>query len=227
MIKSESNTDLLHLPDHTTPTKVEEFSVPTIGGGFIVVSLYGDFVVSVGCVDIGIMGQDFADNEEALDLTMHTATNMNDKCIVTDLKVGGCAMLIYFNSPELDTPANRRRMADALAKELPEFTQTNVLCLPGKGFSMTDMVTLSKASNAWKQLKTAAGEGANGESATSSEEKKNDESSAKPGHQRKRSNSLTNAAAEFEFPVPSAMITPEAIQEALLVKAAAESAFGR
>ena len=227
MIRSESNTELLKLPDHSTPTKVGEFSVPTIGGGFIVVKLYGDFVVSVGCVDVGIMGKDWADAEEALDNLMKTASLMNDKCMVTDLSVGGCAMLLYFNSEELNTPANRRRLADALAKALPDFRQTNILCLPGNGYSMTDMVSLSKASEAWKTLMATADANANkvtSDGEASDEEKKNE---AEPGHRRRRSTSLTLAAAEFEFPVPSAMITAEAIQDGVLVKASAQSAYGR
>ena len=236
MIRSESNTELLKLPDHSTPSKVEEFTVPTIGGGFIVVKLYGDFVVSMGCIDIGIMGKDWVDTEAALDAVVLTASTMNDKCMVTDLSVGGCAMMLYFNSEELDTPSNRRRLCDALAKTLPDFVQTNILCLPGKGFTMTDMVNLSKASETWKTLvatadsNSAANAGLSidggGDENSSDEEKKNDGDNAS-GHRRKRSNSLTIAAAEFEFPVPSAMITPEAIQENVLVKASAQSAYGR
>jgi len=225
MLRSESNAELLNAPDHSTPSKVEEFTIPELGGGFVVCNLYGDFVLSVGPVDVGFLGVTWRDSEEALDYLCERANAMSEKCIVTDLKIGGSAMLLYFLNEALDTPTNRRRLASALVKEIASFPQTNILCIPGKGCSMTDLVNVYKANEMLKASSKIPSNVSFLEEPNSDEvkEEKTDKST------RSRSSSFSSfskAAAAFDYPVPADMITPEAQQENLIVKAAAQSVFG-
>jgi sarcosine/dimethylglycine N-methyltransferase len=218
MNRSESNAELLVAQDHSTPSKVEEFIIPELGGGFIVANLYGDFGLSIGPVDFGVLGNSWPNPEEALDYLCGRSNTLSDKCIVTDLKVGGCAMLLYFLSPELDTPTNRRRLTTALVKELPAFVQTKILCIPGKDCSLNDMVNIYKANETLTSLpKTLSGG-----SLASLNEDPLDTSPMAGTHSR--ASSL--AATTFDFPVPSAMITPEAQRDNLVVKASSQSVLG-
>jgi sarcosine/dimethylglycine N-methyltransferase len=216
MNRSESNAELLVAQDHSTPSKVEEFTIPELGGGFIVANLYGDFGLSIGPVDFGVLGNSWPNAEEALDYLCGRSNTLSDKCIVTDLKVGGCAMLLYFLSPELDTPTNRRRLATALVKELPSFVQTKILCIPGKDCSLNDMVNIYKANEALQSLpKTLSGGSLEGEDPV------NDGDGT-----RSRSSSFSKVDGSFDFPVPSAMITVEAQRDNLVVKASSQSVLG-
>lgn len=223
MNRSESNAELLMAQDHSTPSKVEEFSIPELGGGYIVVNLYGDFVLHVGAVDIGVLGKTWKDAEEALDDLCERSNSMSDKCIVTDLKIGGCAMLLYFLNADLDTPSNRRRLATALVRNIPSFVQTNILCIPGKGCSLTDMVNVYKANEAQKAIPKVPSMGFSMDEPTDEEVPTATDTDSQP---RSRSSSFSKAAALFDHPVPAAMITPEALSENLINKAAAQSVFG-
>ena len=87
MRKSESASDLLDAPDLSVPFKLNDFEVSDVGGGFVLVNHYGSFVVSAARVDIGVMGDRWADIDDAI-LTLHrTAGLQTTKCAATDLKV--------------------------------------------------------------------------------------------------------------------------------------------
>ena len=228
MQRVESNADiLLKAPDHSTPSKLDEFAVPELGGGYVVVNLYGEYSLSIGSVDIGTIGNTWADSEEALESIYHAANTMSDKSQVTDLKIGGAAMLLYFNKPELDTPANRRRLAFALAKEIPSFSQTNILCIPGKGCSLTDLDYIYKANEQLKVKKEFPSSPSETSLATADEMTSGNGNGAQH-HRRSRSRSLSSDinVTEFDFPVAAAMISAEAMQNDPLVEAASQSAYG-
>jgi sarcosine/dimethylglycine N-methyltransferase len=215
MNRTESNVDLLNAPDHSTPSKVEEFTIPELGGGFVVVNCYGDFTVSIGPVDFGVLGGTWPTTEDALDYLCNRSDTLSDKCIVTDLKVGGCAMLLYFLTPDLDTPENRRRLAAALVKELPAFVQTKILCIPGKDCSLSDMVNIHKANETLLSLPTV-----------NSGNFIDDDETPAEGARSRSSSFSSKATSAFDFPVPSAMITVEAQRDNLVVKAASQSVMG-
>jgi SAM-dependent methyltransferase len=128
-------------------------------------------------------------------------------------------MLCYFLNPDLDTPSNRRRLATALAKELLSFVQTNILCIPGKGCSLTDMVNVYKANETLTSLpqKNSMGQFI--------EDQVGDLPLPLDGV-RSRSSSFSKLAAAFDYPVPAIMITAEAQRDNLVVKAASQSVFG-
>ena len=143
MIRSESGADLLNAPDLSVPFKMNDFEVYGVGGGFVVVNHYGDNLISAARVDIGILGDQWANIDDALLYLNRTAGHTSTKCAATGQKVGGAGILIYFKSKEQDTRENRQALLKALTKELRNFSKTNILLLPGN-LPSEDLVHLYK-----------------------------------------------------------------------------------
>jgi phosphoglycerate dehydrogenase-like enzyme/ribulose-5-phosphate 4-epimerase/fuculose-1-phosphate aldolase/SAM-dependent methyltransferase len=216
MIRSESGVDLLNAPDLSVPFKMSDFKVPGVGGGFIVVNHYGENVVSVARVDVGVIGERWNNIDESLLYLHRTASFTSNKCTATDLKIGGAGILLYFDSKEQQTPANRQKLLTALVAELHNFTQTNVLCLPGNTLHSEDLAHIYREN---EKLKIAHSDKA-------AEEKKEErlEDGFVPLGRRRISFAVASEA--FEYPVPKAMISPDSVPENVVAKSAAHSSFG-
>jgi hypothetical protein len=96
MNRSESGVDLLNAPDLSVPFKMSDFKVPGVGGGFIVVNHYGENVVSVARVDVGVIGEKWNNIDESLLYLHRIASFTSNKCTATDLKIGGAGILLYW-----------------------------------------------------------------------------------------------------------------------------------
>ena len=199
-VTSESNHDLLRLPDHSSARMVSEFTTPTVGGGLIVVNTYGDYVISVGSLIIGTLGETWRDKETMIDFLCESVDNCSEKCIATDIEIGGCGVLLYLTGE--DTPKARQQLLSSLAVELTNLVNTNVLCLPGTGISDTDIQFLYKANQ--KLLQPGS---------DSDDEKKDGE---------RRSRSLSIISEAFEFPIPQDLL----VSSSCLADCAAHSAWG-
>ncbi|KAG7362956.1 glyoxylate reductase [Nitzschia inconspicua] len=225
MIRSESGADLLRAPDLSVPFKMSDFEVPQIGGGFLVVNHYGDYILSAARIDIGVMGVDWVDVDSALLFLHRTANLTSTKCAATGLKkVGGAGALLYFHSEELVTDDNRRILLSALIANLQKFTKTNILCLPAN-LTHEDLVHMYKANESAKIASS-------NNTIAEDEEKKADSDSSSNGHvfvplgSSRRKGSFQIASESFEFPVPKALITDQNRQENIAAKSAAYSSFG-
>jgi SAM-dependent methyltransferase len=228
----------LLLSHHETTSKVDGFTLPGVGGGYILLNLYGDYPLSICSVNFGLKASaplpsekarpvsrtpTWEDDDQIFEWLTKTANTISDKCNVADLRIGGGAIVIYFEKQQFDAPTYRRRLLEKLARTLlPSLTQTRVLCIPGMHCSLQDMVFLHQGhQQATPPAKLAS---------SSSLEGNNERDSATPaspdGHRRRRSNSLSRVDYDFEFPVPSGMISTDAIQNKILVKAASLSAYG-
>jgi phosphoglycerate dehydrogenase-like enzyme/ribulose-5-phosphate 4-epimerase/fuculose-1-phosphate aldolase/SAM-dependent methyltransferase len=212
MLRSESGADLLDAPDLSVPFMLNDFEVPDVGGGFIVVNHYGSFVVSTARVDIGVMGDRWKSIDDALLYLHRTAGLTSTKCAATDVKVGGAGVLLYFKSEAQNTTENKQKLLAAMAAELKNFTKANVLCLPSN-LTSDDLEYLYKAN---EQLSMAESE---------SQEKSEIVDGFVPLSKARKS-SFQTAKEHFEYPVPSAMINPKAIEENTVAKSAAHSSFG-
>ena len=213
MIRSGSGMDLLRSPELSVPYKMIDFKVSGVGGGFIVVNHYGDYLISVAKIDLGVVGKQWTSLDDAVLYLHRTAKVTSNKCTATDLKIGGGGILLYFENQELHTDENRRLLLKSLAEALPQFDNTNLLCLPGS-FRMEDLAYIYQAN-----------------------EKVNMKLSGIPEHSkaeivdgfqmvRERQSSFSQASAAFEFPVPSAMISEDSIKNNVVAKSAAYSSFG-
>jgi phosphoglycerate dehydrogenase-like enzyme/ribulose-5-phosphate 4-epimerase/fuculose-1-phosphate aldolase/SAM-dependent methyltransferase len=218
MIRSESGAELLNAPDLSVPFKMRDFEVFGIGGGFLVVNHYGDYILSAARIDIGVMGEDWVNVDSALLYLHRTAGLTSTKCKATGLKkVGGAGALLYFNSKDMDTNPNRKVLLSALIAEMQNFTKTNILCLPAN-LTPDDLLHIYEANEAMKILPSQDGE-----------EKKADLDAGDaflPLGMVGRKGSFALASEAFEYPVPRALILAENINEKIAAKSAAHSSFG-
>jgi phosphoglycerate dehydrogenase-like enzyme/ribulose-5-phosphate 4-epimerase/fuculose-1-phosphate aldolase/SAM-dependent methyltransferase len=213
--RTESGADLLNAPDLSVPFKMADFKVHGIGGGFIVVNHYGDNAISAARVDFGVLGKTWEDVDAAC-LELHrTAAITSTKCAVTNLNMAGAGILLYFNTTDDDIPENRRMLLSALIPAIEEFSKTNILCLPN-GLEKDELVSLYKANEKLKIEKI---------------DKQNEEKKAEMNEEGfptriRRKTSFATLPEAFEFPVPSAMISEEALRDNTVAKSAAQSSFG-
>ena len=190
MQKIESISDLLNLPELTYSCKLTEFVVPssslkdsdgepvTIGGGFLAVNSYGEYSISVGRIDMGILENEnsssvwvdvdppsessspnsastlshsaqmnsileqWSSDEGALNYLQRSANTSSQKCASTDIKIGGCGVVLYFTHASHDTKKNREILMKALAVEIMSFELTTLLLLPGIGIDWLDLKNL-------------------------------------------------------------------------------------
>jgi SAM-dependent methyltransferase len=262
MFQSESSQDILHLPDHATSCKLSEFTIPTdilhddaanvdpeeraaVGGGFVVVNMYGNFSISVGRIDIGILSESEIEEEafsktnntpfwesdgDALNHVRQNANSASNKCTAADMKMGGCGIVLYFTKAKYDTSGNRKILMNCLAKELATFQLTRLLCLPGTGVSLVDLRYLRDSYG-------GSGDGANGNknhqrTASYDEEKKIDE--FKPLSKQHRSPSFFEVTKMYDTPIPKLMLPTASAaslpttsqQQDITAKFAAYSALG-
>jgi phosphoglycerate dehydrogenase-like enzyme/ribulose-5-phosphate 4-epimerase/fuculose-1-phosphate aldolase/SAM-dependent methyltransferase len=218
MIRSESGAELLNAPDLSVPFKMSDFEVDGLGGGFVVVNHYGDHILSVARVNIGILGRDWADVDSAL-LYLHRRAGLtSSKCTTTGLKVGGAGALLYFRSKQLDTKANRQVLLSALITELENFTKTNILCLPAN-LTSDDLVHMYRVN---EKLKIRASLDRPGE------EKKGElgEDGFVPLRNTHKKGSFAIASEAFDHPIPKGLIAEDAIRKNIAAKSAAHSSFG-
>jgi SAM-dependent methyltransferase len=174
--KSESNHDLLKLPDHSSARMITEFTLsdnkntntntntntnknnengmfnvdmglPSIGGGLIVVNNYGDYPISVGSLTLGQLGSTWKDKETAIDALCDEVDSTSEKCTATDLQIGGCGVLLYLLPNQQDTLEARQRLLKALGNEITNLVNTNVLCIPGPGIHQDDITFLHKTNS--------------------------------------------------------------------------------
>lgn len=213
--RTDSGVDLLNAPDLSVPFKMADFKVHGIGGGFIVVNHYGGNAISAARVEFGVLGETWA-NVDAACLELHrTAGITSTKCAVTGLKVGGAGILLYFNTKDEDIPENRRMLLSALVPELEKFSKTNILCLPN-GLEKEDLMSMYKANEKLKIQQS---------------DQKNEEKKAEVNEEgfptlHRRKSSFATLPEDFEFPVPSAMVSEEALRDNTVAKSAAQSTFG-
>ena len=220
MIRSESGVDLLNTPELSVPFKMMDFRVDNVGGGCIVVNHYGDYLISVARIDVGVLGSRWASVDEAVLYLHRTAKTTSSKCTATDLKIGGAGAVLYFDSTELNTNENRKLLLSKLAEILPSFDKTNILCLEGS-LRAEDLVHIYHANEKLRIKKETE--------APILEEKKADldaEASSSTPTGRPRKSSFAAASESFEFPVPTTMISAENIKNNVVSKSAAHSAFG-
>lgn len=216
MIRSESGADLLNAPEMSVPFQMSDFQVNGVGGGFIVVNHYGENVISAARIDVGIMGETWPNVDAAL-LYLHKTSGLtSSKCGAANLKVGGAGILLYFVSEEANTTENRKVLLGALAAELQTYTKTNVLCLP-RNLESADLIHLYKEN---EKLKMGV-----------SIDKPGEEKKAEAGEDnfvplKERKTSFAAAADSFEYPVPRALISDDAVRENVVAKSAAHSSFG-
>eukprot|EP00541_Cyclophora_tenuis_P012791 CAMPEP_0116542822 /NCGR_PEP_ID=MMETSP0397-20121206/1222_1 /TAXON_ID=216820 /ORGANISM="Cyclophora tenuis, Strain ECT3854" /LENGTH=199 /DNA_ID=CAMNT_0004066859 /DNA_START=48 /DNA_END=644 /DNA_ORIENTATION=- len=171
--RSGSNPDLLRLPEYASSRMITEFTVEGVGGGLIVVNSYGDYVISVGPLLSGTLSTDWKDKDVALDALCEAVDSSSEKCTATDLNIGGCGVLLYFVNST--AAANgREELLNALVIQLMSLSNTNVLCIPGKGVTSGDIKILHEA----KRVLDA---------------------------ERPRSQSISQAAKKFDFPVPESL----------------------
>lgn len=214
LVHSTSATEL-RVRNGSVPFLQHDFEVPGIGGGVIVVNHYGDFLISIAEVDIGTIGDRWKTRDAALD-DLHRNTNVtSNKCTATNLGIGGAGILLYI---ENDSPAHRKILWSRLAKELPTFTQTQIICLPGSHLETGDLLELEKANRILK----GGGGGSNDEKKSDSDSDEHEEFPTL----MKRSSSVSIMNENFEFPVPSSMISKEAIRNNVVEKAKAFSSLG-
>ncbi len=215
LIRTDSGADLLNAPDLSVPFKMMDFKVHGIGGGFAVVNHYGDNAISAARVEFGVLGEAW-ENVDAACLELHRSASLTStKCAITGLNVGGAGILLYFNSKDDDIPQNRRLLLSALVPELEKFSKTNLICLPTT-LNQEELVTLYKAN---EKLKIER-------SFLTDEEKKAEANEDAQATFHRRKTSFATLPDDFEFPIPSAMISEEALVENTVAKSAAHSSFG-
>ena len=213
--RTDSGADLLNAPDLSVPFKMIDFKVHGIGGGFIVVNHYGNNAISAARVEFGVLGKTW-DNVDSACLELHHSAGLTStKCSVTGLKVGGAGILLYFNSQDNDIPENRKHLLSALVPELEKFSKTNILCLPN-GLEKDDLIHLYKTNENLKMEKAGK----------TNEEKKAEATEEGFSTLHKRKTSFATLPEGFEFPVPAAMISDEALKDNTVAKSAAHSSFG-
>jgi phosphoglycerate dehydrogenase-like enzyme/ribulose-5-phosphate 4-epimerase/fuculose-1-phosphate aldolase/SAM-dependent methyltransferase len=226
MIRSESGTELLQHSSLSVPFHIIDFEVDDgVGGGFIVVNHYGDYGLSAARVNVGILGVHWESIDAALLYLHRTADLTSTKCTTTELSLGGAGIILYFRSPEEATEANRKKLLTALVGELKRFTKTNILCLPAN-LTTDDLVHMYKTNELLNvQLCKSVEE----------EEKKadheldgddDDEETFVPLSRTKKKGSFAIATERFDYPIPKALITEEALQNNFAAKSAAHSSFG-
>ena len=222
MIRSDSGTELLNAPDLSVPFQISDFEVHGIGGGFVVVNHYGDNSLAAARVNIGVIGEDWLDIDSALLYLHRTADLTNTKCTTTGLPLSGAGILLYFIDKSLDTEDNRKKLLKSLVYELQTFTKTKVLCLPAN-LTTNDLIHMYKTNELIEIAKAADCEekknGSDGESDV-------EVSTFVPLSKTKKKSSFAICTNSFDFPVPKALITEDAIRDNVAAKSAAHSSFG-
>jgi hypothetical protein len=220
MIRSESGAELLNAHELSVPFKMINFVVDNIGGGFVVVNHYGDYIVSATRIDVGILGIDWADIDSALLYLHRTADLTSTKCNTTGIKkIGGAGALLYFTSKDVANETNRQILLSAFISEIQKFNKSNILVLPAS-LTGKDLVHMYKANEALQISKT---------SSHSNEEKKAEGDGSEefvPIGNKGRKGSFALASESFEYPIPKALITEDALRDNIAAKSAAHSAFG-
>jgi phosphoglycerate dehydrogenase-like enzyme/SAM-dependent methyltransferase len=215
MIRSESGAELLNAPDLSVHFKISDFEVNGVGGGCVVVNQYGEHMISAARIDIGVLGVDWIDIDSALLYLHRTAALTRTKCTSTGLNLGAGGVILYFHSKELETDANRKLLLTAMLEEFEKFTKTNILCLPAN-LTAKDLIHLYEMNESIHEAKSEK------------EEKKTEkgEPESVPLGMTKKKGSFALLSENFEFPVPKALITKDAIKENVAAKSAAHSSFG-
>ena len=193
---SNSNLPELQTRDGSVPYSLHEFSIEGVGGGLIIINHYGDYLLSVACVDIGVLGETWADLDAALADLRRTTNVTSTKCTATSLGIGGAGILLYMQAR--DSPVNRKLLWTKLAKELPIFSQTQLICLPGSHLETADLIHLEKANQIVQKKKAAV------ELASQDEKKSSDGASSSEEDEdfptlTKRSSSVTLLNETFEL----------------------------
>ena len=233
MIRSESGAELLQHLSLSVPFHIIDFEVSNIGGGFVVVNHYGDYGISAARVDVGVLGVDWESIDAALLYLHRTADLTSTKCTTTGLSLGGAGILLYFRSGAMVNAANRKKLLTALVGELRRFIKTNILLLPAN-LTADDLVSVYKTNEMFniqlsrlqsdQEEKMADHEGFNNGSSNNSNY--HNDGNFVPLHLTKRKGSFAIATESFDYPVPKALITEEAIQDNVAAKSAAHSSFG-
>jgi ribulose-5-phosphate 4-epimerase/fuculose-1-phosphate aldolase len=202
MARTESGADLNQPQDVSLPYKRIDFEVPNIGGGFLVVNNYGDYIMSAARIEIGVIGEDWTDFDSAL-LYLHRNANLTStKCITIGLKnVAGACALLYFKSKELAIEVNRKTLLSALISNLQNLSKTSILWLP-TNLTPEDLVHMQKANVVVNIAKHPNPVGV--------EEKKAD----------------TDVGDTLKVPVPKALVSVENLQVNVAAICAAYSSFG-
>jgi SAM-dependent methyltransferase len=221
MIRSESGTKLLNAPDLSVPFQISDFEVHGIGGGFVVVNHYGDNSLAAARVNIGVIGEDWMDIDSALLYLHRTADLTNTKCSTTGLPLSGAGILLYFVDKSLNTDANRKKLLKSLVYELQTFTKTKVLCLPAN-LTADDLIHMYKTNELIEIAKSDSEE----KKAGSDSESDAEVSTFVPLSKTKKKSSFAVCTSSFDFPVPKALITEDAIRDNVAAKSAAHSSFG-
>lgn len=183
----------------------------------IIVNHYGDYLLSVASVEIGVMGKEWANLEEAQSELRRSTNVTSTKCTATSLGIGGAGILLYLVK---DSATSRKMLWTQLAKELSTFSQTQLICLPGSQLETADLIHLEKANQMVRKRNQTEEEKKTAEGSSSSDEEEDFPTLTK------RSSSVTLLSETFEFPVPSALVSEKAIEDNVIEKAKAYSSHG-
>jgi len=206
-MESTGSRDDLH--NGQVPFKMRSFLLDGIGGGLVVVNHYGEFTVSAAHVDFGCLGVQWHSLDEATLYLHRKACNTKAKCSFLP-KLGSAGILVYFNTPDVQTNYNRKKLLSALSLELLCFTKTNMLCIPGD-LQTEDLSHIYQESRKLQEFHL--------NSSCDDEEKKS------PGDLFSRSRSHSKQRI-IKAPIPQEILNEEFIMSNVVPKSAAFSSLG-
>lgn len=232
MIRSESGAELLNAPDLSVPFHILDFEVPDVGGGFVCVMHYGATALAAACVEFGALGNDWVDPDSAL-LYLHRIAGLTDmkcKCINTGTPISGAGILCYFKDADRKTEDNRRKILKALVLELQQLDKTRIFCLPGSNLTGNDLSYMYRL-NESVEISKSNGEEKKSEDANDCIESCSDSGTGNgpsfiPLGRTKLKSSFQICTEAFDYPVPKALISEDAIRVNVAAKSAAHSSFG-
>ena len=206
-MESTGSRDDLH--NGQVPFKMRSFLLDGIGGGLVVVNHYGEFTVSAAHVDFGCLGVQWYSLDEATLYLHRKACNTKAKCSFLP-KLGSAGILVYFNTPDVQTNYNRKKLLSALSLELLCFTKTNMLCIPGD-LQTEDLSHIYQESRKLQEFHL--------NSSCDDEEKKS------PGDLFSRSRSHSKQRI-IKAPIPQEILNEEFTMSNVVPKSAAFSSLG-